>query len=630
MRNVSARDRANGQITWRTILLFGVASGLLAESIEIVHLQAGGVAPPGWALRAALLAAYGVIGALLIGAAALSARRRALPLAAIGFMLVAVLPWLNFSVLPRFGSPRSLLGNAAAVVLIALLVPLVLRLPRLVVAAVVLFGLTVNLRPIPGAGGEPGGAGNGARAALPFNVVVVLIDTLRADHLGAYGYGPPTSPHFDALAADSVLFDRTTAQAAWTKPSIASLMTGAFVHHHGVTSSRDALGDSLPTLAGDLRRRGYHTAAFSANPWITPEFRFDRGFDEFESGRAMGAQLTNLYKVLRRADRALAARGVPANLSGWAFWGTSANLGNSERDRLMTDAAVGWIAGQGDDPFFLYVHLIGPHDPYNPPAEYARKFREPEWDGRVGRTKPPARVQTIFDSADPLAEAERVALIAQYDAAIAYADAQLGRLVDALRQSGRLDRTLLVVTADHGEEFYEHRNWRHGNQLYNEVVHVPLAFRLPERLPPARRDDLAMLIDVFPTIVDLVDGSPVAKSQDGRALFAATNRGTPTAFAEHWWFEGGTYVSRMVRQGSLKLQETRDAARSQERSELYDLAGDSAEQRNLLENPGVVSDNDMGELQGLLARFGDKVSVASAVSVDVDQSTKERLRQLGY
>jgi arylsulfatase A-like enzyme len=139
-----------------------------------------------------------------------------------------------------------------------------------------------------------------------------------------------------------------------------------------------------------------------------------------------------------------------------------------------------------------------------------------------------------------------------------------------------------------------------------------------------------MLVDVFPTILDLVDGSPALKSQDGRALFAAAAGGTPRAFAEHWWFEGGTYVSRMVRQGSLKLQETRDSARGQERSELYDLAGDAAEQRNLLENPGAVSEKDVGELQSLLARFGDKVSVASAVSVDVDQSTRERLRQLGY
>src|SRR5262249_38654633 len=150
------------------------------------------------------------------------------------------------------------------------------------------------------------------------------------------------------------------------------------------------------------------------------------------------------------------------------------------------------------------------------------------------------------------------------------------------------------------------------------------------RLPAERREDLSMLVDIFPTLINLVDGSAVPKGLDGRALFAAAD-GTPrAAFSEHWSFEGGTYVSRMVRQGGLKLQETHDEARGQERSELYDLAADATEQRNLLENPGAVSENGMGELQSLLAGFGDRVSVASAVSVDVDQSTKERLHVLGY
>ena len=187
------------------------------------------------------------------------------------------------------------------------------------------------------------------------------------------------------------------------------------------------------------------------------------------------------------------------------------------------------------------------------------------------------------------------------------------------------------MTADHGEEFYEHRNWRHGNQLYKEVVHVPLMFRFPGQTQPARRSDLAMLVDVFPTVVGLVDGVPSDDQVlDGRALFASdAASATATAFSEHWWSDGGTYSSRMVR-GPLKLQETRDEARGKERTELYDLGGDKLEQRNLLENPDALSDKGMGELRSLLARLGDKLSVASAAKVDVDQSTKERLRQLGY
>lgn len=617
------------RVGWRTVLGFAVLAGLLAESFEILRIQSGGIAPPGWTLRAALWVAYGGAAALLFGLATLLGRARALTIAATALVLLVVLPWLNFSYLPRMGSAQSLLGSAVAIALIAVAVPLALRFRRAVAVAIVLVGLVANGWGMIGAGGKAGRTTTAGRTDAPFNVVVVLIDTLRADHLGAYGYERPTSPHFDAYARDAVLFKHAVSQAPWTKPSVASLMTGAFPHKHGVVSSRDALGPELPTLAETMGGRGYRTAAFSANPWITPEFRFDRGFDEFESGRAMGAQLTNLYRLLKRTDRGLKKVGVPTNLASWVFWGSSGNVGNSERDRLLTDGVVDWLGKQGQDPFFLYVHLIGPHDPYDPPADYVKRFRDPAWQGPPGPTVPPARVQTVFEKAAPLEPATQAALIAQYDAAIAYADEQFGRIIEALRASGQLDKSLVVVVADHGEEFYEHGNWRHGNQLYNEVVHVPLAFRLPGRLAAAERPDLAMVVDIFPTVVALVDGKDLAKKGDGRSLFAAQTDPSPTVFSEHWWLDGGTYTAKMVQRGAMKLHDARDQNRDQERAELYNLASDAGEERNLLENPAAVSENGVGELHNLLARFGDKMSVAS-VSVDVDQSTKERLRQLGY
>ncbi|MEO8604598.1 MAG: sulfatase [bacterium] len=622
---------SDAPLTWRTALRSGIAfaviGGGVAETFEVLRMQAGGIAPPGAALRISLWLGYAAIAAGLFVLARLVARRRAVPVAAVALAAVVIVPWLNFVYLPRARSVASLLGSLAALAALALIVPLLLRPRRLVVGAAIVLVIGANAWGLLSGGAASGGA-KVAGAALPFNVVVVLIDTLRADHLGAYGYPRPTSPNFDALAGESVVFERTLAQAAWTKPSVASLMTGRFVHRHGVVSSRDALGADQKTLAEALGERGYRTAAFTSNPWITPEFRFDQGFDAFESGRAMGAQLTNLYKLLKRVDRVFGSR---TDLAGTVFWGSSGNLGNSERDRILTDAAVEWIGRQRQDPFFLYVHLIGPHDPYNPPEEYVRPFRETDWDGKPGPTKPPARVQTVFDRADPLGERERAALMAQYDGAIAFADEQLGRLVEALRASGQMDRTLLVVTADHGEEFYEHHNWRHGSQLYNEIVHVPLAFHLPSRLPSARRTDLTMLVDVFPTILQLVDANASGGDVDGRALFASTATGAaPAAFAEHWWYDGGTYVSRMVERGALKLNESKDEARGQEKTELYDLSADGGEQRNLLENTAAVRENGLGELQGLLDKFGEKVCVGCTEAVEVDPSTKERLRALGY
>lgn len=619
-------EASPGRVGWSTVLLFAVIAGGVAEAFELLRIHVGGVAPLAWPLRGALWLAYGLMAAAVLAVTRLVVRRAALPVAATIVAALVVVPWLNFAYLPRAGSVASLLGSAVALGVLAVVVPLLLRVPRVAVGVAL---LAIVIGNAVGLGrGSGGGATPVAQRPLPFNVVVVLIDTLRADHLGAYGYERPTSPNFDALAREATLFDGVTAQAPWTKPSVASLMTGRFVHHHGVVSSRDALADDAHTLAEALRDRGYRTAAFSGNPWITPEFRFDQGFTEFESGRAMGPQLTVLYRTLRRLDRY-----THLDLARLAFWGASANLGNSQRDRQLTDGAVEWIDQQrGQSPFFLYMHLIGPHDPYDPPLDYVRRFREPGWDGKKGPTKPPARVQTDFDTAAALDDAEKAALVAQYDGAIAFADEQLGRVIDALRRTGQLDHTLLVVTADHGEEFYEHRNWRHGNQLYNEVVHVPLLFRFPNDPQAARRSDLAMIVDIFPTLVALVDGAADEdKDLDGRALFAAdAAQASPTAFSEHWWFDGGTYSARMVRHGGMKLMESHDEARGQERTKLYDLATDAAEQRNLLENPTAVSENSLGELQGLLAQYGDKVSVASAAKVDVEQSTKERLRQLGY
>lgn len=631
MQRSSWPDGAPSASHWRTALVFVIACALGAESIELARLHGGGSVPPGWVVRAALFGAYGLIAALCYGVAALVSRRRALPIAATAFALCAALPWLNFSFLPRFWTWWSLLGNGTVIAVAVLLVPLLTRWRRVTLAAIALLAIVVNLAPRAAREGTalPVRVAAPAGAPPPFNIVVVLIDTLRADHLGAYGYAQPTSPNFDRLARDGVLFEHATAQAAWTKPSVASLMTGLLVHNHGVAYNRDALGTPHATLAEALRGRGYHTAAFSANPWIAPEFRFDRGFDEFETVQEMGSRLLNLYRLLRHIDRAAVRQGVPLNLSDWLFWADAAGTANAERDRRLTDAAVAWIERRPDTPYFLYVHMIGAHGPYDPPTDFVRPFREPNWDGVVGPTNPPRRVQTIFETAEPLAEAERRALIAQYDGAIAFVDAQLGRIVEALRQTDQLDRTLVVVASDHGDEFYEHRNWGHGNQLYRELLHVPLLLRLPGRLPAARRDDPAMLVDVFPSIIDLVGDIVPDGPRDGRALFAATDVKSPTVFAEHWWMDGGTYVSRMVQQGSMKLCDTRDDAVGRKRTELYDLRADPGEQQNLLENSGTVSEETVGELKGLLARFGDEM-VPSAAAVDIDQSTRERLHQLGY
>ncbi len=616
-----------------TALIFLLLCGLVGEAFEILQVEMGGVAPLDWRLRVTLVVVYGLIGGAMFSAAAVFGlrRRAALTVATAAFAMFLLVPWLNLEYLPRLASMRSLYGTVLAALLLALAAPLVVRFGKVSAAAVVLAALVANGGSLVRAGDpvDHGKAASGGRLAA--NVVVVVVDAVRADHLGAYGYSRVTSRYLDDLAQSSVVFERAVAQAPWTKPSIASLLTGTYVHWHGVIASRHALGPELPTLAEELRRRGYRTAAFSGNPFITPEFRFDRGFDEFDSGRAIGPQLTNLHRLLKRAERLLHRADVTVNLTGWVFSAAlQESAGNSERDAQVTAAVIEWLRENGHNPFFVYVHLMGAHEPYDPPAEFVRAFREAAWDGVPQRTVTPARVQSIFEAAAPLIDSDLAALVAQYDGAVAYSDAQVGQIIGELRRLNLLDKTLLVVTSDHGEEFYEHRNWRHGSQLYDEVVRVPLVMRLPGRVAPGRRRDPVMLIDIFPTVFGILGLPLELPHQDGRALFGTPDDPSRPVFSEHWRFEGGTYVSRMVLRDGLKLKETHDSGRGQQRMELYDLRVDAAEQDNRLaeENAG---EKEVGELRELLSEFSASTAERpSAPSVAVDPSTVERLRALGY
>jgi len=634
VRPFAGRDgAARGEIrepmaTTRRALVFGLVCGLIGASFELARLYLGGIALA-WSLRLTLLAVYGLLAVAVYLAVAVVIRLPRRRAALAGGLMVAlmVVPWVNVEYLPGALSARSLLGSAAAAALAFVAAALAARVPRITAALAALAFVLVNAGARPG-GGSGGGGTAVADKARP-SVVVVLIDTLRADHLGAYGYDKPTSPNLDRLAAESVVFERTVAQAAWTKPSVASLFTGRFVHRHGVIRSRDALGTDLPTLASTFRANGYRTAAFSGNPWITPEFRFDRGFDEFTSGRPMGPQLTVLYKLLKRVERRMGRVGLPVPLTDLVFFtATKDSPINSVRDARMTDAVTAWLDDAPDTPFFLYVHFIGPHDPYDPPADYVRRFQS---DEAPYPTLPPARVQTVFEDAEPLDAVAHRKLVAQYDAAIAHVDALFGRVEESLRRVAKERDILLVATADHGEEFYEHRNWRHGNQLYDEVIHVPLMMWMPKRLAAARRSDPAMLVDVFPTVLDLAGLPPLAERGDGLPLFQNRDEPRPAVFSEHRWFEGGDYVARMVERQSLKLHDVSDEARQRQRQELYDLASDRGEHHNLIDDPPTTAGEQVPAMLAALAEFGAAGGVAMAPSVsEIDPQTRERLRALGY
>ena len=270
--------------------------------------------------------------------------------------------------------------------------------------------------------------------ANPPNVLVYLVDTLRADRLSCYGHERETSPHLDALAADGVLFEHVVAQAPWTKPSVASVFTGLLQSFHGAGKDY-SLSPAAETLAEVLHDAGLHTAAFVANPYVyLSGLQFEQGFSEFHAVQPPGR----------------------APLAG-----------------DVTDAALNWLDRHGDRPFFLYLHTLDPHEPYDPPPATRGAFGS----DRSGPLSPDQTFAKTLRRGGPI-DAEGVQwLLDLYDEEILYNDQQFGRLIAGLKERGIYENTTIVFLSDHGELFSEHGNYGHGVALWQELLHVPLVIK---------------------------------------------------------------------------------------------------------------------------------------------------------
>ena len=290
-------------------------------------------------------------------------------------------------------------------------------------------------------------------------VIVYLVDTLRADHTGPYGYARDTTPHLDAFAKDAVVFDQAVAHASWTKPSVASILTSLLPGQHRAVQLRDPLDASHPTLAEMLHAKGYATGAAIANSVIYgTESSFDRGFDWFAGLHGEGDQ--------------------PSKLVG---------------ADAVVDAALTWLAARRGFPTFLYVHTMDPHVPYAPPPPFDRMFEphpapgHPAQDPRTDYREPP----------------DRERLIAQYDGDVAFGDREFGRFVRALKDRRLYDGALVIFLADHGEEFLDHGQWLHGRSVFDELVKVPLLVKFPRQRDAGRRvASQVQCVDVVPTVLE--------------------------------------------------------------------------------------------------------------------------------
>jgi arylsulfatase A-like enzyme len=427
-------------------------------------------------------------------------------------------------------------------------------------------------------------------------IVLVVIDTLRADALGVYGSQRPTSPALDAWAKRGAVFDRAFATAPWTLPSVGSLLTGRFPSSHGSGRAKLPLADgrsrrvfvaldaSVPRLAGLLSQQGYATAAFVTNTFLRPGFGFADGFDTYDHMR-------NRYVSERRAD-------------------------------VMVDRALEWIdQRRPEEPWLLLLHMLDPHQPYDPPPAEAGRFTS-DYQGSLEAPIGPdsGLVRAVKRGSIELDAADRAFLRGVYDEEVAFVAAQTARLLDGLDQRRVLDRGLVMITADHGEEFLDHGALEHGHTLYQELLHVPFLVWGAE-VRAARYRQPVSQVDVLPTILDAL-GLPALEGVDGASLWPLlTGRGELEDERE-LIAENSLYGDqrRAIVEWPFKLVIDLE----QPEVALFDLEQDPAERVNLApERPELA--------ERLTAALGRRAPKAlDSAPVELDDETRRELRALGY
>jgi arylsulfatase A-like enzyme len=409
------------------------------------------------------------------------------------------------------------------------------------------------------------------RAAGPGpNVVFVCIDTLRADHLGCYGYPRPTSPFLDSVAREGALCRDASAAAAWTKPATGTILTGLYPSRHGALyhGSTLHLPEGESTLAEAFRERGYVTAGFVANPNLKRVFDFDRGFDQYFDAPV---EDTVTLACIRGTWFGQLLMKLLRHQFNW----------NYENDFVaMNREVLPWLEANHAQRFFLYAHYIDPHIPYAPPARYREEFRQDHG-------------LALFN------DRKRKVGIDLYDGEIRYSDDGLAELVAKLRELGVWDDTLFVLTSDHGEEFFEHGVLGHGFSLYQEVVRVPLILRGPGVPAGVVVEQPVQILDLAATVLALC-GFGVEEFGDGRSFHALLNAPTAQAsassdpaalFLESEFGQDDSnhreFVFTGLRQGPWKLVLTEQnkfyppSDGRFGREALYDLAADPSERTNL-------------------------------------------------
>jgi len=450
----------------------------------------------------------------------------------------------------------------------------------------------------------------------PPNVLLLSIDTLRADHLGCYGYPRQTSPVIDALAEEALLYEDCQAPAPWTLPSHVAMLSGRHPISAGITGAASSIPATTPMVAERFAAAGYETVGFvDSKPqgFVGAERGFDRGFETFRH-----APLTE--RQIFRYDMA----------------GT-------------VDAALEWLDGREDGrPFFLFLHTKSVHTspggtlrgradkrrfPYDKPKPWVLRFLTDEgkrmkWIDREGGKGMyylrgiNNRIVAGTMTPDDVPASRKKALLGLYDAGILYTDYHLGRLLRGLRESGHFRNTIILVTADHGESFLEHQLLLH-KEVHRQVLHVPLLLKLPEADEPRRLGRPVSLTDIPPTLLSLAGLEPDAGAH-GRPLPLGDEGAAPEPrFASYRWGPDAIYEGYALEQGRWALLHHRYGTRGAFRTTLYDREADPGQ---------FVAVESRPEVAGLLLeQLGRRLEQEiEGEEITLDAETREHLEALGY
>jgi arylsulfatase A-like enzyme len=457
------------------------------------------------------------------------------------------------------------------------------------------------------------------------NVLIYMIDTLRADHTSLYGYKRDTTPFLKKLAATGIVFDDCQAQATWTKPSVASLLTSIYSYTHGILNDSDTIPKGAPTLAEQLRSAGYVTANITASPWAGKITGLQRGFDYVME-----------FPVVQRRRTDASDRGTDS--------------------AALNKVIFSWLERHRDEPFFLYAHATDPHAPYRPPAGFEEKFANPAETSEFNRDYAGLREKGQYgggtvvsregcrrNGIDPDQFIKRA--IDRYDGEILHSDANLELLAARLKQLGILDNTLIIVVSDHGEEFWDHGWTAHGHSLYQELTHSVLLMWNPRLLPGSRRvTEPVQLVDVMPTVLELLNlkspdmaqGQSLVPLAGGRPFHRRTpvvssRLANPAARPNGFVPENRINTFALIEPNWKLIYREKGKDVGLNRVELYDRRADRSETHN-------VAGAHPEDVERMMAELGKWVDAQKQIRgllgkgsrSTLDQQTLDQLRSLGY